>query len=206
VAAEEDFAGTFARLNHGGEEEVLRSPMGIRAHIAGADIVPDLYETPEWAINKLIAFLHEREWLSSTDTVWEACNGGGRISGALEKAGFNVIKTDLFFGEDKRDYLEWEPEQWDVMITNPPYQFKAPFMERALALKKKWLMLFPIEIFGTKSRNTMFRSNAFQFIIESHPMKFTKEGRDVAVSAAMVWVGCGWGTENEIHFLPYEKE
>ena len=98
-----------------------RSPFGHRSFISNAEAVPDLYETPTWAAKKLLAFLRVREWLSPTETVWEACNGGGRISGVLEAAGFNVIKTDLFFceGDAKRSYLDWQPESWDVMITNP---------------------------------------------------------------------------------------
>ena len=189
------------------EEDTVRSPMGIRAFKADAEAIPDLYETPTWAVHKLLSFLREREWLSSTETVWEACNGGGRISGVLEEAGFNVIKTDLFFceGDAKRSYLDWQPETWDAMITNPPYQFKTKFLERAVELGKKWFMLLPIEAMGSKGRADLYRAGAFQFIVETTPVEFTKKGREVAISAAMVWIGGGWSDKPEIQWLPHGK-
>ena len=98
-----------------------RSPKGRRSFVPGAEAIPDLFETPTWAVQKIMSFLRVRALLAPEDIVWEPCNGGGRISSVLEQAGFPVIKTDLFFceGDAKRSYLDWQPEAWDVMITNP---------------------------------------------------------------------------------------
>ena len=46
------------------EKPEHRSPKGRRSYLAGAEAVPDLYETPQWAVRKILAFLRERQILA----------------------------------------------------------------------------------------------------------------------------------------------
>ena len=89
----------------------------------------------------------------------------------LDDDGFEVIYSHL---EDNQDFLTYEPEKWDVMISNPPYKNKRTYWERALDLKKPFALLLPINILSDSIINTTMREREreFQLLIPSKRMRF----------------------------------
>lgn len=87
----------------------------------------DLYETPEWVTMALMPHL------PTTDcVVWEPAAGGGKMSSALSKIGFDVTASDIDSGHD---FLERGcPRPFRAIITNPPYELATEFIQRALSL------------------------------------------------------------------------
>ena len=83
---------------------------------------PDDFQTPPEALVPLLPFL-KKDW-----TIWECASGKGNLSNYLKKQGFKVISTDILTG---KDFLSYEPKQYDCIITNPPYALKQEFLERA---------------------------------------------------------------------------
>jgi len=69
--------------------------MGRRSFVVNAEAVQDLYETPTYAVEKLIVEAL-RDAIPAGSVIWEPCHGNGRISDTLAAAGYSVIKTDLF--------------------------------------------------------------------------------------------------------------
>jgi hypothetical protein len=49
----------------------------------------------------------------------------------LTENGFKVVYSHIDNGQD---FLTYEPEEWDVLISNPPYKNKRVYWERALDL------------------------------------------------------------------------
>lgn len=89
----------------------------------------------------------------------------------LRDDGFNVVCSHL---DDGQDFLTYEPEQWDVMISNPPYTNKRVYWERALDLKKPFALLLPLNILSDSVINVTMREREreFQLLIPSRRMRF----------------------------------
>jgi hypothetical protein len=89
----------------------------------------------------------------------------------LSENGFNVIHSHL---DDGQDFLTYEPEVWDVLLSNPPYTNKRIYWERALDLKKPFALLLPLNILSDSVINVTMREREreFQLLIPSKRMRF----------------------------------
>lgn len=89
----------------------------------------------------------------------------------LTEQGFKVIYSHI---EDGKDFLTYEPEQWDIIISNPPYKNKRVYWERALDLKKPFALLLPLNILSDSIINTTMREREreIQLLIPSRRMRF----------------------------------
>ena len=72
----------------------------------------------------------------------------------LTKNGFKVVYSHIDYGQD---FFTYEPEQWDVIISNPPYKGKRAFWERCLALGKPFALLLPVHILNDLTINETMR-------------------------------------------------
>lgn len=72
----------------------------------------------------------------------------------LTKNGFNVSYSHIDYGQD---FFSYEPEEWDVIISNPPYTNKRRYWERCLALGKPFALLLPINILSDSVINVSLR-------------------------------------------------
>lgn len=100
-------------------------------------------QTPPYAVEVLIPFLPERA------IIWEPAAGQGYIANTLEQAGFTVIAGDIKSGQD---YFFYEPDNYEVQITNPPwnqYQ-KYAWLRRAYQLNKPFALLMQTETLGVQ--------------------------------------------------------
>ena len=68
--------------------------------------------------------------------------------------GFKVVYSHLDYGQD---FFEYEPEQWDVIISNPPYTNKRKYWERCLDLGKPFALLLPVNILSDSVINVSLR-------------------------------------------------
>lgn len=89
----------------------------------------------------------------------------------LSENGFKVVYSHIDNGQD---FLSYEPEEWDVIISNPPYKNKRVFWERALDLKKPFALLLPLNILSDSVINVTLneREREFQLLIPSRRMRF----------------------------------
>ena len=91
----------------------------------------------------------------------------------LTENGFKVIYSHLDYGQD---FLTYEPEKWDCLISNPPYKNKRVYWERALDLKKPFALLLPLNILSDSVINITMRERErereIQLLIPSRRMRF----------------------------------
>jgi hypothetical protein len=89
----------------------------------------------------------------------------------LKENGFNVIYSHIETGQD---FLNYEPDEWDILISNPPYKNKRVYWERALDFKKPFALLLPLNILSDSIINTTMREREsdFQLLIPSRRMRF----------------------------------
>lgn len=101
----------------------------------------DYYITPRWMIEEFLDFylsLNQVAWLNILDP---SCGGCDRFSARYPEAlrakrYFNLTTVDIredSHAEIITDYLKWEaPEQFDLIITNPPFNQSVAITKKAL--------------------------------------------------------------------------
>lgn len=102
--------------------------------------------------------------------------------------GFNVTYSHINEG---KDFFEYQPEKWDVIISNSPYQNKRKFIERCLELGKLFSLLLPVGILSDAVCNETFR-NDLQLLIPQQRIEFIDPNnlnRKQRVSFKVVYFG-----------------
>ena len=89
----------------------------------------------------------------------------------LEDHGFNVVYSHIDYGQD---FFEYEPEHWDVIISNPPYKNKRKFWEHCIELGKPFLLLLPVNILSDATINETLADDNYevQMLIPKKRTKF----------------------------------
>jgi hypothetical protein len=121
----------------------------------------DFYATPSSATIALI----ERE--KFVGTIWEPACGDGAISKLLLKEGYRVYSTDLIdrgYGDDHFDFLNKYDENFDNIITNPPFKISTKFTLHAIRSAKKKVAIFQKLTFleGKERRDKLFSLNMLE--------------------------------------------
>ena len=78
--------------------------------------------------------------------------------------GFNVLYSHI---DNDEDFLEYEPkENYDIIITNPPFSIKNKILERCINLKKPFILLLSATCIQSASLiNIISRCDGFNFIM-----------------------------------------
>lgn len=90
----------------------------------------------------------------------------------LTKNSFNIVYSHIDYGQD---FFTYEPEAWDVIISNPPYTNKRRYWERCLQLGKPFALLLPINILSDSIINVSLGeggASRFQLLIPSRRTRF----------------------------------
>ncbi len=109
--------------------------------------------TPDVAMDYICPFLDNKL------TYWEACYGQGNMARALERRGF-IVK-----GRRDMDCLVEQPNDWDFLITNPPFNGNKKFIKRAIDLGKPFAFLIRLEHLGGVEACRLLNDIDFKIII-----------------------------------------
>lgn len=120
----------------------------------------DLYETPPEAVRALMRV----EKLPRI--IWEPACGPGAIARELRNAGHGVHATDLVNYESNqqdafgRDFLMERtiPPKTEAIITNPPFKLASEFVECALILCPKVIMLLRLAFLESERRTPILEN------------------------------------------------
>lgn len=130
-------------------------------------IFDELY-TPDEAVDMILPYIPRK-----VSTIWE-CTAikESRIVKVLKDAGYKVITTHI---ENGQDFFKYEPSNYDMIITNPPYSLKNKFLKRAYNLKKPFMFLLPLTTLEGIERGEMFGKNGIQMLIPNKRFNFKPE-------------------------------
>ena len=118
--------------------------------------------TPPEAMDYITSFLDKKM------TYWECCYGEGHMAQELANRGFVVA------GNSDIDCLINEPESWDFLITNPPFNGNKKFIRRAIELKKPFALLLRLEHLGGVEAYNLLKDFDFKIIIPKKRINFIK--------------------------------
>ena len=73
----------------------------------------------------------------------------------LTGAGYKVIWSHI---DDGKDFFTYEPEHWDILISNPPFSKKDAVLEKAYSFNKPFALLLPVNTIQGKARFDIFKN------------------------------------------------
>ena len=151
------------------------------------------FQTPPEAIEPLLPYI-PKDWI-----VWECAYGEGFMVKAFQNKGYKVVSSDILTGGD---FLIGEPDQYDCIITNPPYSIKQKFLERCYQIGKPFALLLPLTTFETQKRQNLFKTYGLEVIFLPTRINFkTPSGKGSGAWFAVAWFTNGLKIGKEINFL-----
>lgn len=77
----------------------------------------------------------------------------------LREEGYKVVHSHI---ERSKDFFEYEPEEWDMILSNPPYSIRNDILTRCFKLGKPFALLMNTNgLFDSAYRWDLFTSNNF---------------------------------------------
>lgn len=139
----------------------------------------DLYYTPSILVNCLVPYLvtwrdmfimnNAREpviWLPFDDEK-------SKYVEILQKVGFHIVRSHI--NEDK-DFFKYEPEQWDIAVSNPPFSRKLDIFKRHINdfTNKPFIYLMNMMAINYQEIGNLFQfvGTDIQFIIPDKKVSF----------------------------------
>lgn len=106
--------------------------------------------TPYYAVTPILEYIpkYMKIWCPF-DEEWSA------FYQTFKKFGYDVIRSSL---TDGKDFFEYEPDDYDIIISNPPFSKKDEVIERLYALNKPFMILLPLNTLQGKKRYKSFKN------------------------------------------------
>lgn len=99
--------------------------------------------TPYYAVEPLLEFLPKDKVIwCPFDEVWSA------YYNCFTENGYTVVRSSLSEG---RDFFKYEPDNWDILVSNPPFSKKDEVLKRAFSFEKPFALLLPVNSIQGKS-------------------------------------------------------
>ena len=83
--------------------------------------------------------------------------------------GFKVVYSHIDNGQD---FYNYEPDKWDIIISNPPFTGKKQIFERALSFNKPICLLMKIDWLNDSAPSKVFKDKDLQLLLFSKRMQF----------------------------------
>ena len=78
-----------------------------------------------------------------------------------------------------QDFFQYEPPEWNVMLSNPPFTNKRKYFERALSFNKPFALIMTNTWLNDSAPKQLFKDKDLQLLMFDRRMKFiSPDGRD----------------------------
>lgn len=107
--------------------------------------------TPFYGVKPIIKFLPKNKTIwCPFDEYWSA------FPRLLKERGYKVIRT--CYSENKNFFFESEPENYDIIVSNPPFSIKDKIIKRLYELNKPFAIILPVNSIQGKDRFNFFKN------------------------------------------------
>lgn len=137
----------------------------------------DEFYTPTYAITPLL------KYLVSGSRIWCPFDSNeSHFASMLKDAGHAVYHTHIGDGYDFFELIEKHPDwiqQFDYIISNPPYSMKTEVLAKLFEFGKPFAMLVGVVgLFESQKRFEMFRDNKFEVMYFNRRISYYKDYAD----------------------------
>jgi len=87
----------------------------------------------------------------------------------FKENGFKVIHSHIWNG---KDFFEYEPEQYDVIISNPPFSLKLKVLDRLYKFNKPFAVILGLPILNYQEVGNFFLDKELQLLIVDKKISF----------------------------------
>lgn len=104
--------------------------------------------TPYYAVEPILKYipLNKKIWCPF-DQEWSA------FYQTFKRAGYDVERSHI---EEGKDFFTYEPDSYDVIVSNPPFSKKDKVLKRLYELQKPFAILLPLNSLQGQSRFPYF--------------------------------------------------
>ena len=130
--------------------------------------VTDEWYTPTSAVESILPLLPigKRIW----------CPFDTEESNFVKTLRNNGYKVECSHIIDGKDFFKYEPDKWDIIVSNPPYSIRNEILRRAFEFEKPFALLMNTNgIFDSKIRWDMFSKNNFTLFYLKGRVNYMKE-------------------------------
>ncbi len=87
-----------------------------------------------------------------------------------------VVYSHISTGQD---FFNYEPDDWNIMLSNPPFTNKRKYFERALSFNKPFALIMTNTWLNDSAPKQLFKDKDLQLLMFDKRMKFVSpDGRD----------------------------
>lgn len=91
----------------------------------------------------------------------------------LKEEGFKVVYSHLSTGQD---FYVYEPEEWDIIVSNPPFTNKRKIFERALSFNKPFALIMSNTWLNDAAPKQLFKDKDLQLLMFDKRIKYYNNG------------------------------
>jgi len=118
------------------KSEFRRTKLALNTGYLKSDRENNELYTPWYAVDPIIKYLPKDKIIwCPFDEEWSV------FPRKLKEEGFNIVRSSLKEGQD---FFTYEPEDWDLIISNPPFSMKDRVLKRLYEFDKPFAILLPL--------------------------------------------------------------
>ena len=90
----------------------------------------------------------------------------------------NTNQVEYSHINNGQDFFKYEPDDWDIMLSNPPFTNKRKYFERALSFNKPFALIMTNTWLNDSAPKQLFKDKDLQLLMFDKRMKFNSpDGR-----------------------------
>ena len=142
----------------------------------------DNYNTPIEAFELLFTFIPRDK------QIWSPFYNQGKLN----------MPEDIKVIHEDKDFFEYEPDKYDMIVDNPPYSIKQKIFERCLSLDKPFALLLPFDTLERQYMNEIMKTKDVSIIVPHKRYKFNSN--KVTMPFKSVWICVGMELDRQMIF------
>ena len=126
--------------------------------------------TPEYAVLPLLEFMEPFR----SKTIWLPFDKEeSEFVKIFTEFGYNIVYSHIDTGQD---FYTYEPNHWDLIISNPPFSNKRKIFERANSFNKPYCLLMTLAWLNDTAPKQLWAEKDLQLLMFDKRMKFMNNG------------------------------
>ena len=134
------------------------------------------YIPPLYAVDPILKYIPKDKIIwCPFDEEWSA------FYRRLKEEGYNVVRSSL---KDGQDFFTYEPNKWDMVVSNPPFSSKDKVLERLYSFKKPFAILLPLNSLQGKTRFKFFTQGIQLLSFDSRISFHKPDSMDIVIKGS----------------------
>lgn len=140
--------------------------------------------TERYAVEALLEFLEAFR----DKTIWCPFDDeSSEFVQVLKENGFKVVFSHIKYGQNFYDY---EPDEWDLIVSNPPFSHKRETFMRALSFGKPFALIMDLRWLNDSAPAQLFNNKDLQLLLFEKRMKFKNQPQNKQINFSCGYFCC----------------